>query len=165
VVIGEKLVLYKALAEGPLNSAELAAKTRTDERYVRAWLASHAARGYITYNEQTRKFNLSEEQAFTFTLANEDSPAYRPGAFQLALGALAAVPRITESFRSGASMGWHEHDEGCIPWLQEILPAKLCSKFYNFVDTFSSESTGQARGRRTRRRRSVPQGSVHRADG
>jgi hypothetical protein len=83
VVIGEKLGLYKALAEGPLNSAELAAKTRTDERYVREWLASQAAGGYVTYNEQTRKFSLSEEQAFT--LANEDSPAYLPGAFQLAL--------------------------------------------------------------------------------
>ena len=35
VVIGEKLGLYKALAERPLNSTELAAKTKTDERYVR----------------------------------------------------------------------------------------------------------------------------------
>src|SRR6516225_9143566 len=102
VVIGEKLGLYKALAERPLNSAELAAKTKTDERYVREWLASQAAGGYITYNDQTRKFSLSEEQAFT--LANEDSPAYLPGAFQLALGSLAAVPRITEAFRSGAGM-------------------------------------------------------------
>ncbi len=80
VVIGEKLGLYKALAEGPLNSAELAAKTKTDERYVREWLGSQAAGGYVTYHEQTRKFSLSEEQAFT--LANEDSPAYLPGAFQ-----------------------------------------------------------------------------------
>ena len=63
VVIGEKLGLYKALAEGPLNSAELAAKTRTDERYVREWLGSQAAGGYVTYNEQTLKFSLSEEQA------------------------------------------------------------------------------------------------------
>src|ERR1700732_3950927 len=110
VVIGEKLGLYKALAAGPLNSAELAAKTRTDERYVREWLSSQAAGGYVTYNEQTRKFSLSEEQAFT--LANEDSPAYLPGAFQLALGSLAAVPRITEAFRSGAGMGWHEHVDG-----------------------------------------------------
>ena len=32
VVIGEKLGLYKALAAGPVGSAELAANTRTDER-------------------------------------------------------------------------------------------------------------------------------------
>jgi len=110
VVIGENLGLYKALAEGPLDSAELAAKTETEERYVREWLGSQAAGGYVTYNEKARKFSLSEVQAFT--LANEDSPAYLPGAFELALGALAAVPRITEAFRTGAGMGWHEHVDG-----------------------------------------------------
>ena len=110
VVIGEKLGLYKALGHGPMSSAELAAKTQTDERYLREWLSSQAAGGYIKYNEKTNKFSLSEEQAFT--LANEDSPAYLPGAFELALGSLAAVPRITESFRTGAGMGWHEHVDG-----------------------------------------------------
>jgi ubiquinone/menaquinone biosynthesis C-methylase UbiE len=131
VVIGEKLGLYKALAEGPLNSAELAAKTGTDERYVREWLSSQAAGGYITYNEQTRKFSLSEEQAFT--LANEDSPAYIPGAFQMALGSLAAVPRIVESFRSGAGMGWHEHEDdvfhGCEKFFRPGYAANLVSSW------------------------------------
>ena len=110
VVIGEKLGLYKALSDGPMNSAQLAAKTKTDERYLREWLASQAAGGYITYDERAGKFSLSEEQAFA--LANEESPAYLPGAFELALGSLAAVPRIAESFRTGAGMGWHEHVDG-----------------------------------------------------
>lgn len=110
VVIGEKLGLYKALAEGPMSPAELGAKTGTDERYLREWLASQAAGGYITYDSASGKFSLSEEQAFT--LAKEDSPAYLPGAFELALGSLSAVPRIAESFRSGAGMGWHEHADG-----------------------------------------------------
>jgi len=131
VVIGEKLGLYKALALGPLSSAELAEKTGTDERYIREWLASQAAGGYITYNEETRKFSLTEEQAFT--LANEDSPAYLPGAFQLALGSLAAVPRIAESFRSGAGMGWHEHDEsvfhGCEKFFRPSYAANLISSW------------------------------------
>ena len=110
VVIGEKLGLYKALAEGPVTTAQLAAKTKTDERYLREWLASQAAGGYITYDEKSGKFSLSEEQ--TFTLATEDSPAYLPGAFEMALGSLAAVPRIAEGFRTGAGMGWHEHVDG-----------------------------------------------------
>src|SRR5215813_8805195 len=110
VVIGEKLGLYKTLAAGPMSSLELAMRTNTDERYLREWLASQAAGGYITYNEKANKFSLTEEQAFT--LAHEDSPAYLPGAFELALGSLAAVPRIAESFRSGQGMGWHEHDDG-----------------------------------------------------
>jgi len=110
VVIGEKLGLYKALSSGPMTSAELAAKTSTDERYIREWLASQAAGGYITYDEKTNEFSLNEEQKFA--LANEDSPAYLPGAFELALSSLTAVPRIAESFRTGAGMGWHEHHEG-----------------------------------------------------
>jgi SAM-dependent methyltransferase len=131
VVIGEKLGLYKALATGAMNSAELAAKTKTDERYLREWLASQAAGGYITYDPQTDKFSLSEEQAFT--MANEDSPAYLPGAFELALGSLAAVPRIAESFRTGAGMGWHEHDarvfHGCEKFFRPGYAANLVTSW------------------------------------
>jgi len=129
VVIGEKLGLYKALAHGPMGPAELAARTETDERYLREWLASQAAGGYISYDDKTGKFSLSEEQAFT--LANEDSPAYLPGAFELALGSLAAVPRITEAFRTGAGMGWHEHTDevfhGCEKFFRPGYAANLVS--------------------------------------
>src|SRR5579862_839627 len=110
VVIGEKLGLYKALAKGPMTSGELAAATQTDERYLREWLASQAAGGYITFDATSNKFSLTEEQSFT--LAQEGSPAYLPGAFELALGSLEAVPRIADSFRNGAGMGWHEHADG-----------------------------------------------------
>src|SRR4051812_7766192 len=131
VVIGEKLGLYRALAGDPMSSAQLAAKTNTDERYLREWLASQAAGGYITYDEKTEKFGLSAEQAFT--LAIEDSPAYLPGAFELALGSLAAVPRMVESFRTGAGMGWHEHDEavfhGCEKFFRPGYVANLVSSW------------------------------------
>jgi len=110
VVIGEKLGLYKALAEGPMTAAELAVRTQADQRYLHEWLASQAAGGYVNYEEKTDEFSLSAEQAFA--LATEDSPAYLPGAFELALGSLAAVPRIAESFRTGAGMAWHEHVDG-----------------------------------------------------
>jgi DNA-binding IclR family transcriptional regulator len=64
VVIGEKLGLYKALAAGPMSSSELATQTHTDERYVREWLSSQAAGGYVTYDEKAKKFSLNAEQAF-----------------------------------------------------------------------------------------------------
>lgn len=111
VVIGERLGLYKAMAEaGPLTSAELAERTGTDERYVREWLNSQAAGGYVEFDAAAGRYSLSEEQAFT--LANENSPAYLPGAFLLAVSALRAVPQITERFRTGEGFGWHEHDHG-----------------------------------------------------
>jgi SAM-dependent methyltransferase len=131
VVIGEKLGLYKALAAGPMSSKELAANTHTDERYVREWLASQAAGGYITYEDKTGKFSMTQEQVFA--LANEDSPAYLPGAFELALGSLAAVPRIAESFRTGAGMGWHEHVDsvfhGCEKFFRPGYAANLVSSW------------------------------------
>jgi SAM-dependent methyltransferase len=136
VVIGERLGLYKALAAGPLTPAELAAITRTDERYVREWLASQAAGGYVTYNPDTQKFGMTEEQALT--LAREDGPAYMPGAFELALGSLAAVPRITEAFRSGAGMGWNEHEEevfhGCEKFFRPGYAANLVSSWIPALD-------------------------------
>jgi len=147
VVIGEKLGLYKALAVQPMTSAELAARTGTDERYVREWLASQAAGEYVTYNEKTNEFSLTEEQAFA--LANEDSPAYLPGAFQLALGSLAAVPRIVESFRSGAGMEWGEHDEnvfhGCEKFFRPGYAANLVSSWIPALQDVKGKLDSDAR--------------------
>ncbi len=84
VVLGDKLGLYKALAKRPMTSVELAETTGTDERYVREWLSSQAASGYVTFNADLGLFSMTDEQAFT--LADEDSPAYLPGAFEFALG-------------------------------------------------------------------------------
>jgi SAM-dependent methyltransferase len=147
VVIGEKLGLYKALAEGPLSSAQLAAKTKTDERYVREWLSSQAAGGYITYDAKNELFSLDAEQAFT--LANEGSPAYLPGAFELALGSLAAVPRITESFRTGAGMGWGEHEDsvfhGCEKFFRPGYAANLVSSWIPALEQVKGKLEAGAR--------------------
>lgn len=110
-VIGESLGLYKALAgAGPVSSVELAERTGTSERYVREWLNSQAAGGYVEYDPATGCYSLTEEQAFV--LADEASPAYLPGGFLVATSALRAVPEITERFRTGEGLGWHEHDHG-----------------------------------------------------
>ena len=147
VVIGEKLGLYKALSEGSFSVPELAQKTKTDERYLREWLSSQAAGGYVTYDATTDKFSLNEEQRLT--LAVEDSPAYLPGAFELALGALAAVPRITESFRSGAGMGWHEHEDGvfhgCEKFFRPGYVANLMSSWIPALDGVQEKLEAGAR--------------------
>ena len=110
-VIGDKLGLYKALAEaGPITSEELAKRTGTTERYVREWLASQAAGGYASYDAATGRFFLTEEQAFALT--NDQGPIFLPGAFQLALAAVKSEPRISTAFKTGEGVGWHEHDSG-----------------------------------------------------
>jgi 2-polyprenyl-3-methyl-5-hydroxy-6-metoxy-1,4-benzoquinol methylase len=108
VRIGDKLGLYKALASGgPQTPAELAKRTGTSERYLREWLSAQAAGGYVTYTPANGKFHLSEEQAFA--MADENSPAFMPGAFQVALAATKAEEQLSERFKTGQGMGWHEH--------------------------------------------------------
>jgi hypothetical protein len=84
----------------------------------------------------TQRFDVTEEQ--TMTLAREDGPAYLPGAFELALGSLAAVPRITESFRTGAGMAWCEHEEsvfqGCEKFFRPGYAANLISSWIPALD-------------------------------
>jgi transcriptional regulator with XRE-family HTH domain len=109
VLTGDKLGLYKALAQaGPCTPAELAERTGTAERYVAEWLRGQAAGGYVNYDPATGRFELDESQAFTLT--DEDNPFFLPGAFQLAAAAVRDEPAITEAFRTGASVGWHEHN-------------------------------------------------------
>jgi 2-polyprenyl-3-methyl-5-hydroxy-6-metoxy-1,4-benzoquinol methylase len=110
VVVGHRLGLYRALAAGPASAGQLAERTGTSPRYIAEWLRGQAAGGYLEYDPATEAYSMTEEQAFA--LANPDGGVYVPGAFVLALGTLKAEPRITEAFRTGAGMGWHEHDEG-----------------------------------------------------
>ena len=109
VLIGDKLGLYKAMTgAGPMTPADLAKKTNTDERYIREWLSAQAAGGYVTYDAASQKFTLPPEQAFA--LADENSPAYLPGAFHIISAVIKDEPKLTEAFRTGEGVGWDEHD-------------------------------------------------------
>jgi ubiquinone/menaquinone biosynthesis C-methylase UbiE len=105
VVIGDKLGLYKAMVDaGPLTPAELAQKTGTSERYVREWLNANAASGFVTYDAASGRFTLPAEQAFALTMMDI------PGAFHIISSCFKDEPKITQAFRTGEGVGWHEHD-------------------------------------------------------
>jgi SAM-dependent methyltransferase len=109
VVIGDKLGLYRAMATaGPVTAAELAARTETTERSVREWLAAQAAAGYVEYDKKSERYTLPAEHAVALT--QEDSPACVLGGFQAMTAAMRAAPKVTEAFRTGRGVGWHEHD-------------------------------------------------------
>jgi 2-polyprenyl-3-methyl-5-hydroxy-6-metoxy-1,4-benzoquinol methylase len=111
VVIGDRLGLYAAMADGePVTAEELGNRTGTAVAYLRPWLANQAAGGYLEYDPGTGTFSMTPEQAAA--LAEPESPAFFPGSMMLALGALRDVPAIEERFRTGAGFGWHEHDAG-----------------------------------------------------
>jgi len=108
IITGDKLGLYKAMmCAGPITPAELAARTHTDERYVREWLAAQAAGEIVQYDSSSGTFTLPDEHAYA--LAVEDSPVFLPGAFQVISSVLKDEPRITDAFRTGEGIGWHEH--------------------------------------------------------
>jgi SAM-dependent methyltransferase len=108
VVVGDKLGLYRSLADGgPATPAQLAARTGTHERYVREWLSAQAASGFVVYDKHTQTFSLSPEQAAV--LADDNSPVFMMGGFE-SLGAVyAGQPRLTEAFRTGEGIPWGAH--------------------------------------------------------
>src|SRR5262249_20276070 len=110
VLLGDRLGLYKAMANGDkVSSGELARRTGTHERYVREWLAAQAAAGYVEYDDATNLFHLNPEQACVF--ADEDNPATMVGAFEVLSSLWLDEPKITEAFRTGRGVGWHDHSK------------------------------------------------------
>ncbi|GAA4560638.1 class I SAM-dependent methyltransferase [Pseudonocardia xishanensis] len=136
VVIGHRLGLYGALAAGPATPEELATRSGCDVRYVTEWARGQAAGGYVGYDPASGEYSLDAEQAFCLTDPN--GPVYLPAAFQLALGALKAEPRITEAFRTGAGMGWDEQDTdvhlGCAGFFRPGYVANLTSSWIPALD-------------------------------
>lgn len=108
VVLGDRLGLYRALAEaGPADSRKLAKQTGLDERYVREWLANQAASGYVSYEPETGHFSMTAEQKAI--LADPESPVAMTGGFYAAASVYHDEPRVAEAFRTGAGIAWQDH--------------------------------------------------------
>lgn len=94
----------------PITAGELAARTRTHERYVCEWLNAQAAGGYVTYDSGEDRYTLPLEHALI--LADDSSPVAMAGIFQAATAVIDGRTRVAERFRTGAGVGWHEHHDG-----------------------------------------------------
>jgi 2-polyprenyl-3-methyl-5-hydroxy-6-metoxy-1,4-benzoquinol methylase len=105
VVIGDKLGLYEAMAQGgPATPADLARRTGTTERYVREWLNAQAASGYVVYDATSGRYSLTPEQAFAF--ADDTSPAAVSGLFHVTAAMWHGEEKMTQNFRSGEGLAW-----------------------------------------------------------
>ncbi|HEY7633283.1 MAG TPA: class I SAM-dependent methyltransferase [Thermoleophilaceae bacterium] len=137
VVMGDKLGLYRAMADGkPVTPAELASRAGIAERYAREWLAAQAAGQYVDYDPDTGRFSLPAEHAEALT--NENSPAYVPGFFEIAVGTVLDSPKITDVAESGAGYGWGEHNhhvhEGCERFFRTGYNANLIDSWLPSLD-------------------------------
>ena len=107
IVLGDRLGLFRALAEAPATPAELAARTGTTERCVAEWLRGQAAGGYVAYDPAVGRFHLTPEQELA--LAAPDGLSL-PGAFQLATSTVRDLAGVATAFRTGAGYAWHQRD-------------------------------------------------------
>ena len=140
VVLGDKLGLYRALATaGPVTAAELAERTGISARYLAEWLAGQAAGGYVAYDAGAGRYRLTAEQAFA--LADEQSPAFMPGAFELACASVRDEPMVTDAVRNGTGVGWHEHNgevfAGCERFFRPAYAANLITSWIPALDGVS----------------------------
>ncbi|MEA2738572.1 MAG: hypothetical protein QOH05_1879 [Acetobacteraceae bacterium] len=108
VLLGDRLGLFKAMQQGDsMTAADLAQLTCTHERYIREWLSAQAAAGYIDYDAGADRFRLNPEQATVF--ADEDSPAFMAGAFEVLSALWMDETKVADAFRSGKGVAWHDH--------------------------------------------------------
>ncbi len=110
VSLGHRLGLYKAMAgAGPLSAQEVAQRAGCAERYVREWLNSQAAGGYVRYHAASETYELSAEQAVV--LADEDSPLFLPSAWNVPASMWFDEEKVARAFRTGEGIPWGDHHE------------------------------------------------------
>lgn len=109
VYLGDRLGLWKTLASmNGATSGELAQRSGLHERYVREWLSTEAAAGYLDYDGTTEAFSLSPEHALV--LADDDSPAAGVAGFEVISAVWASADQLAHAYATGEGVGWHQHD-------------------------------------------------------
>ncbi len=133
VLIGDKLGLYKAMADGePITADDLAERTGTDERYMREWLSAQAASGYVEYDPDTGRFRLPPEQAFALT--NEYNPLFVPGGMQVAASTIKDADVLAEAIRASNERGLARAPPRPLRGHRALLPAQLHRQPGGFLD-------------------------------
>ena len=145
-VVGNRLGLYRSLAQGPATPERFAERTGYHQRYLAEWLNNQAAGGYVSYDPAAGEFFMTEEQAFC--LADPNGPNVS-AIFLIGLGYLRAEPRITEAFRTGAGVAWQAHHEdvfvGCDAFYRPGYVAELVPNWIPALDGVQEKLTAGGR--------------------
>lgn len=106
--IGDRLGLFKELAQGPATSAELAERAHINERYAREWLSQMTSVGYLAYDPPSQRFTLPPEHAPV--LAQEGGPFFLGAAFQLTIAEIGPYNQLIQAFRQGGGVPMEAYD-------------------------------------------------------
>jgi SAM-dependent methyltransferase len=146
IVIGDKLGLYRAMADGkPVTSSELAERTGTAERYVREWLNANAASKYVEYDAASKTYSMNPEQAFI--LGMDDTPVHLPGFFHMVASCMKDEEKLADIFRTGKGFGWHEHEKGLFEGCERFFrPNYLANLTTNWIPALEGVEEKLKRG-------------------
>ncbi|HEX7168715.1 MAG TPA: class I SAM-dependent methyltransferase [Acidimicrobiales bacterium] len=149
VVLGDKLGLYKALADGgPATPAELAARTGCDARYLEEWANAQITAGYCEYDAATGRLSLSPAQATVLT--DDTHPAFAAGLISLAAVLFKDEERlIRAAVRDGAGVSWHDHHHDLFGATERLFKpgyvANLVESWIPALDGVADKLTAGAR--------------------
>ena len=163
VILGDKLGLFRALAERAMTPSQLAEKTGTHERYVREWLSAQAASGFVTYDKEKHTFSMTPEQAAVF--AHRGQPGVHDRRLLSAVGGLSrrAEARRGVQERQGPALGRALQ----LPVLRRraLLPPRLSREPGRRVAAGARRRGREARARRQGRRRRLRPRRLDHPDG
>ena len=113
VYLGDRLGLYRALAEGgPATTAELAERTGTHERYAREWLEQQAVTGILAVEDDAadgsaRRYTLPEGHAEV--LLDKDSLNYLAPVARFTMGLVRPLPALVDAFHAGEGLPYPDY--------------------------------------------------------
>jgi 2-polyprenyl-3-methyl-5-hydroxy-6-metoxy-1,4-benzoquinol methylase len=112
VYLGDRLGFYRALANGALTSAELAAATGTHERYVREWLEQQASSELLDVDDADadaadRRYGLppGHQEA----LLDESSLNYIAPIGKLVVACTQPIDALLDAFRTGDGIPYADY--------------------------------------------------------
>ena len=107
VHIGDRLGLYRALAEGgELTPDELAARAEVHERYAREWLEQQAVTGLLTVRSDGDARRFALPAATREVLLDTGSLAYLAPLARMLAASAVQMPALLDAYRTGGGVSW-----------------------------------------------------------
>jgi len=108
--MGDQAGVFAAMdGAGPLTLDQLAGQTGLEPKYLREWLGSVAAAGYVDFDPVAQTFHLPPEKALVFT--REGQPACMQGFIQAVIAQYEMHEKAVETFKSGKGRAWSDHSQ------------------------------------------------------